>query len=702
LNTIIENHRRLWVGLWVSALALIALTWVLALAVVQDGREKELASAQQTLFNLSRVSQEHAVRTLRAADQAIRFIEARYLAVGQQLNLAELVEQGVIDVSLFPQVGVIDAQGIYILSNRPIAQRLDLSDREHFKVHVATDTGELFVSKPVLGRATGQWSIQLTRRITRSDGSFGGVVVVSIAVDYFNRFYRDLQMGDHGLMALYGLDGIARARKAGPTEAAGTQALQSQAFERIRQGELQGFYTTRSVVDGVERVFHYRKVTDYPLVVFAAQDTAHVFESHNSTQKTLWLGAAVVTALILGLAVALTRYLYQLRRTFRIREHTQRQVEEHNEQLNTIFQLSPDGFVSFDHDQRIRFVSPAVAQLTGQDQPLLGLSESAFSSWLAGLCAPSTPFAGVAALRAQTQADAAAEMPVIELAKPLRRMLKVGFRASNSSQVSQIVYLRDVTHEVEVDQMKSEFLATAAHELRTPMASILGYSEILLDAEFSSTDLHEFLITIHTNSKLMAKILEDLLDLARIEARRDQDFSYHPVQLNTLLPALVQDFQPPWGRSAPQLALPEEPVWLMADADKLRQALTNVLSNAYKYSPQGGPVDIKTSVQRLHALPAQVCIEIIDRGIGMTPAQLARICERFYRADASGKTLGTGLGMSIAKEIVELHQGKLSFESTPEQGTCVRMCLPLMLDQPRATPIPDTNGQALPPNEPSP
>lgn len=686
MNTNVENHRKLWLGLWAAAVALIAVTWVLVFSVIQDGYDKELESAQQNLYNLTRVSQEHAVRTLRASDQVIRFIEARYLAQGLQLNLAELTEQGVIDASLFPQVGIIDEQGIYILANRPITARLDLSDREHFKVHVAADTGELFVSKPVLGRATGQWSIQLTRRITRSDGSFGGVVVVSVAVDYFNQFYRDLRMGSEGLIALYGMDGIARARRAGVQEGQGHQALKSQAFERIRQGELLGFYTTRSVVDGVERIYHYRKVPDYALVVFAALDSEHVFYSHASTKRALLLGAAIVTLLIVGLATVLARYLYQLRREFRIREGAQRQIEERNEQLNTIFQLSPDGFVSFDTAKRISYISPAVGQLTGQKHRLLlGMTEDAFSAWLNGRCAAATPFPGVGALREQALADPASEMAMVELTQPVRRMLQVGFRASTSSQVSQIVYFRDVTHEVEVDQMKSEFLATAAHELRTPMASILGYSEILLTTEFDREVAHEFLTTIHTNSALMAKILEDLLDLARIEARRNQDFHYALVPLNPLLQELVQSYPVPRGRSAPVLTLSEQALCLMADADKLRQALRNVLSNAYKYSPQGGPVHIKTWIQPPpnarhvpHAPepPLWVCIEVVDCGMGMTPPQLARMCERFYRADASGKTLGTGLGMSLVKEIIELHQGHLSFESVPDCGTSVRMCLP--------------------------
>jgi hypothetical protein len=112
----------------------------------------------------------------------------------------------------FNQVGIIDAKGIYVLANLPTTGKLDLSDREHFKVHVATNTGELFVSKPVLGRASGKWSIQLTRRITRANGEFAGVVVVSIDPGYFTRFYKELNLGSEGLAALYGLDGVARAQ----------------------------------------------------------------------------------------------------------------------------------------------------------------------------------------------------------------------------------------------------------------------------------------------------------------------------------------------------------------------------------------------------------------------------------------------------------------------------------------------------------
>jgi signal transduction histidine kinase len=381
--------------------------------------------------------------------------------------------------------------------------------------------------------------------------------------------------------------------------------------------------------------------------------------------------------LILALTAALTRHLRQIRREMGIRQLAQRQIEERNEQLNAIFDLSPDGFVSFDGQRCVKYISPAFRQLTGPGSDQLeGMAEQDFSTWLVQRCAPGTHFVGVAALRAQVTGATPDRRELIELEQPGKRVLQVGLRCSQSSLVSQILYLRDVTHETEVDQMKSEFLATAAHELRTPMSSILGYAEILLHQEFDAATRHEFLNTIYEQSKLMANILNELLDLARIEARRAKDFHYTQVDLQELLADLIASYPLPSGRVTPVLDLPAPTLHLMADVGKLRQALLNVISNAYKYSPNGGVVQVKARASSEPGQPPAVCIEITDGGIGMTPAQLARVCERFYRADASGKILGTGLGMSIVKEIIDLHHGTLELDSTLGQGTRVRLCLP--------------------------
>jgi signal transduction histidine kinase len=255
----------------------------------------------------------------------------------------------------------------------------------------------------------------------------------------------------------------------------------------------------------------------------------------------------------------------------------------------------------------------------------------------------------------------------------VRRVLEIGLRQGHGGGVSQVLSMRDVTHETEVDLMKSEFLSTAAHELRTPMSSIYGFSELMLRRRLSPERQQEVVATIHRQSELMIAIINELLDLARIEARRGQDFVLESCDLTQLLPALVADFRAPGQRPEPQLDLGTRPAPVNVDPAKLRQALLNVLSNAYKYSPGGGAVDVR--LLRDDGL-LRLGIEVRDHGIGMTPEQLARVSERFYRADASGTIPGTGLGMSIVKEIVELLGGSLALASEAGQGTTVTLWLP--------------------------
>jgi signal transduction histidine kinase len=122
--------------------------------------------------------------------------------------------------------------------------------------------------------------------------------------------------------------------------------------------------------------------------------------------------------------------------------------------------------------------------------------------------------------------------------------------------------------------------------------------------------------------------------------------------------------------------LPGQPVEVAADAGQLGQALTNVLNNAYKYSPGGGEIRLSLENRVQHGV-RQVGIRVRDQGIGMTPAQQARVFERFYRADPSGPIPGTGLGMSLVKEIVELHDGQVEIDSEPGAGTTVTLWLPV-------------------------
>jgi signal transduction histidine kinase len=184
------------------------------------------------------------------------------------------------------------------------------------------------------------------------------------------------------------------------------------------------------------------------------------------------------------------------------------------------------------------------------------------------------------------------------------------------------------------------------------------------------------LSTIHRQSQILINLVNELLDLARIESRRGKDFkretqALRPIIDNTLSGLLIHG-----DSRVVQATLPDEPIVVDVDREKLSLALTNVLSNAYKYSPQGGSIDLDV-VWRERAGQGEVGVRVTDHGLGMTPEQVARVFDRFFRADTSGNIPGTGLGMTIVKEIIELHGGQVGVGSEAGVGTTVILWLPV-------------------------
>lgn len=460
-------------------------------------------------------------------------------------------------------------------------------------------------------------------------------------------------------------------------------------LEELQQLHASAFDTQLSEADVLHRI-HAVDAEGQLLETQLRRKDHSTFPAEVSVSKAQWADRTFVLLLLRNItqrrAVQAELELHRIALEQLVEQRTL-EVQERSEQLNTIFALSPDGFVSFDTQLQVRFANLAFLRMTGlQMQDILGLQEQAFSELLAAQCVPHARFAGVATLRklhlqAQEAPSAAGQAAhnrrqLMELSGPGARVLEVGVRTAEGQSVSQILYLRDVTYEMEVDRMKSEFLSTAAHELRTPMASIYGYAEVLLMQGFEPEEQAAMLETIFRQSELMASIINELLDLARIEARRGKDFVRSRLPVQDIVRQAVAHFKPPAGRAAPLCELPEVPLHVTADRNKMQQAMLNVLSNAFKYSPKGGDVHLRCSTDTSQ-IPARARIEIRDAGMGMTPEQLSRVCERFYRADTSGQIPGTGLGMSIVKEIVELHGGEVRLHSKPGQGTTVAIFLPL-------------------------
>jgi len=228
-----------------------------------------------------------------------------------------------------------------------------------------------------------------------------------------------------------------------------------------------------------------------------------------------------------------------------------------------------------------------------------------------------------------------------------------------------------------LDQLKSEFISTAAHELRTPVASIMGYIELLSDPEmsksFSENQRSDFLNEIFESSERLTKIIDDILDVSRIESGQSIPLDIQPVSTETLLRKVANQFK---MKAKHQITL-EIGSWvpetIEVDAHRLNQVMENLLSNAIKYASPNS--EILVSAER----EGHYCkVSVVDKGIGMTEQQTARVFDKFYRADASNTAIkGLGLGMSIVKQIIEDHSGTIWVESSLGEGTKVYFTLPL-------------------------
>ena len=334
--------------------------------------------------------------------------------------------------------------------------------------------------------------------------------------------------------------------------------------------------------------------------------------------------------------------------------------------LDAVAGLSPDGTLVFerrpDGAYRLVFTNPAFSQWFGlRPDDLLGLTEEATDEWLQGLAQEEE---AMPPLR-----DGPAQ---IVLAGPPRRVLQRGVREGERHRV---YYFHDVTHQTEVENLKNEFLTTAAHELRTPLAGVYGFAELLQDDRLDAARSRRALDIIYRQAGVLKHLVDELLDLARIDSRRSRDFQFERLDLRRLAELAAEPLNRPGTVSRLHLVMPPEPVWVDGDATRLRQAIANVLSNAMKFSSP--PAAVSLSIEILGAEHERdAVLRVVDAGIGMTAEQCERAFERFYRADPSGNILGAGLGLSIVKEVVELHRGSVALHSTPGAGTQVTLRLP--------------------------
>ncbi len=329
------------------------------------------------------------------------------------------------------------------------------------------------------------------------------------------------------------------------------------------------------------------------------------------------------------------------------------------QKLETIINNIEDGVIILDENLNLLLINPAVHRAFGiwNDEAVMGK--------------PILEVIPNPDLRTLLHFDPKESQPNHEITFEDGRVLTAQYTPIPG--VGSVITLQDITHLKQIDRLKSEFVHTVSHDLRSPLTAILGYVELLDRVGPINDQQREFIKRVHNSVQNITSLVNDLLDLGRLEAGIDVQKEVAPLggmiryTLESMAPQITEK------KIKLHLELPDgDNAQMRGNPIRLRQMLDNLIGNAVKYTPEGGEIRIKLDVQS-----DQIILRLSDTGPGIPPADQPHIFEKFYRASNVPKGVGgSGLGLAIVKTIVDNHQGRIWVESVLGQGSTFTVVLP--------------------------
>lgn len=627
---------------------------------------KEIETAHHNASNLTTAFQQHIVRAIRNVDQALLVARAEYERDPNSFSIEKLMARDYFPNDLAIQVALIGPDGWMRASNLQTGSAVDLSDREHFRVHLDNPKDELFISKPVLGRVSNVWTIQFTRKLRDKNGAFGGVLVASVDPRLLSRLYDSVDIGKSGAITLWGTDGIVRARSGMGGDVLGRQ-LSNQSVSRVTDGALSGNYESVSVVDGVPRIVSFRKINEYPLIVSVALGREEVLADF--TQSKFVLARLMVLMdgallIIMGLGMAEKYRLNTLRE----------RLDDKAQMLASTLANMQEGILMADAQGRV---------LTINDQALelLGLDRVEFSVPML--------YADLPLLKFEEKLGGALQSR-LEIEFQPERILEV--RTSPLSDGGFVKTLSEITDRRRNQDMlleardraetasraRTAFLATMSHEIRTPVAGIVSMADLMGATPLDHMQRRYVEITRESAEHLLT-LLSDVLDVTKLDA--DQ------VSLETIRFDLFRELRCALdilGTKAIEKNLvlgcaiaPDVPREITGDPSRLRQVLLNLIGNAIKFTERG---HVLLSVKRLQdGDEERLLISIEDTGIGIAHENLRGLFRDFSQIDSSisRRFGGTGLGLAISRKLIIRMGGSIGVRSELGQGSTFFFEVPL-------------------------
>jgi len=678
---------------------LIGVTIAAAGLAIWDRHAETLAHTQSEMAKLSTVLGEQTARSIQGIDLVLQEMQAkvRSAAVSQLNQFKQFLGSQAIHDFLYerlknlPQaraIGLVDSDGWLANGSRfwPVP-RVDLSDRDYYKHFREHDDPGLFISSPGRDLISGRWTFFLGRRVNGPDGAFAGIALGLADAQYLQDFYRAISSTDETI-ALFRGDGTLLTRHPHLEAMTDTQIpAASPWYAAVAKGG--GTFRTPGFFTGAPMIISARPVSGYPLVMNVGVLETTAFAGWR--RETLLIALAALCASI-GFA---TLFAALASRSRRLEEQTvelsqvAQALGESEARFRDFATMTSDWLWETDRDHRFTYVSDGIRRF-GQDPgtaightrfEMIADSDREPDKWLEhrAVLERHEPFRDFVYGR-QFKGDpeqivSISGNPVFDQSDEF-----VGYRGTARDVTEQVMAerrLRDAKIAAEAANVsKSQFLANMSHELRTPLNAIIGFSDMLamgLTGELQAQQL-EYARIINQSGQHLLEIVNDLLDLAKIDAgkfRLEADET-DPYELANASVEIVREAAQAAGL---QLSIECEPGLpaVIADERRMKQVLLNLLTNSIKFTGSDGSVVL--GVQR--AKDGGIAFEVRDTGIGMTPEEIAIALQPFGQLDTgfNRRHDGTGLGLPLARSLVELHGGSLRIDSEKDRGTTVSVLL---------------------------
>jgi signal transduction histidine kinase len=687
----VDVGRRLW--LVCSLLVLAAL--VTGATVIWQMRQAALTNSERELTNLGIVLAEQTSRTIQSVDLVLREVQSRAAALGLRTPEQFHSQMAGVDAHQFllsrlrnlPQadaIALIDANGMLLdwTRDRPVP-RTDFSDREYFRRLSTHDDPDVFISEATPGRFTEKWIMFVVRRINGPDGEFLGLVAGLIDTRYLEDFYQTISMVPGELVTVLRRDGVVITGHPNISNRRGKHMPdRSPWYSRVAEGG--GSYHSPGYLIDVPQIITVHPLRDYPLVVDVNMSMGAALMGWYAQTAVIAVGVIGASA---GCMVLFAVIVGQFRR---LEEQNARMHEGEialraSERRSKAYaEMSADWFWEQDvdfhflHDSDISPTSlPTDVGKTRWELADPATDRDKWDAHMADLAAR-RPFRDFCWQMIQSDGErhyiSISGDPLFDDAGTFLGYHGTGRDVTADNKAAE--ELRSAKERAEAaNRAKSQFLTNMSHELRTPLHAIIGFAELIhVQAGGPIGDNYvEWALDILSGGRHLLELINGILELSRIEAGR-HELSNDTVNLARVVHSCVGLTRLQAEANQVRVNCVVEEAVIRADRQAMKQIVLNLVSNAVKFTPAGGVVSIRSE----RAASGDLALVVSDTGIGIDPAVLASLCEPFTQADASTsrKYGGTGLGLAISCKLMALHDGTLTIESAPGQGTTVRITFP--------------------------